>query len=121
MSATPSTDSPQLDVLGIMSVTTGGLAIAHTVWGQLLRADRYAFHVNNGHGMEDDFMVLALVPGLICAALAIALGTAALRGRAGGRTWPMVGVIVGAVAVAFTVSGIPVELVPNPRVEPEVP
>lgn len=71
--------------------------------------------------MEDDFMAFTLVPGLIYAILALALGTAALRGRTSRRIWPMAVVIVGAVTVALPVSGIPVELAPNPGIEPEVP
>jgi hypothetical protein len=121
MSATPVTDSRNLDVFGIMSTTTGGIGIALTLWGQLLRAERYAFHVNNGHGMTDDIMLLTLVPGFICAVLAIVLGTAGLRDRTSGRAWAIVGLVVGTIAVALTVSGIPVDLVPNPRIQPEIP
>lgn len=121
MSTAPPADSRNLEVLGIMSTTTGGIGIALALWGQLVRAERYAFHVNNGHGMTDDIMLLALMPGFLCAVLALGLGTAGLRDRTSGRTWAIVGLVVGTIAVACTVSGVPVDLVPNPRIQPEVP
>ncbi|MGP9602198.1 hypothetical protein ACT3SY_05170 [Brachybacterium sp. AOP42-E1-35] len=116
MSITLSIDSRKLDILGIMSTTAGGLGVALTVWGQLARQELYSFYVFNGHGTADGLMLIAFIPGAICAVLALALGMASLRSRASGRTWAIVGLVAGAVAVAFMVSGIPVDLVLNPRI-----
>src|SRR5690625_2019995 len=79
MSTTPSTDSRNLDVFGIMSTTTGGIGIALTLWGQLWVAERYADYVNSGHPETDGIMLTAPIPGFICAVLAIVLGTAGIR------------------------------------------
>ncbi|GAA4524691.1 hypothetical protein ACT3SQ_18735 [Brachybacterium sp. AOP42-C2-15] len=116
MSVTLSIDSRKLDILGIMSTTAGGLGVALTVWGQLARQELYSFYVFNGHGTADGLMLIPFIPGLICVVLALGLGTASLRSRDSGRTWAIVGLIAGAVAVAFMVSGIPVNLVPDPRI-----
>ncbi|MGP9744548.1 hypothetical protein [Brachybacterium sp. AOP29-B2-41] len=116
MSVTLSIDSRKLDILGIMSTTAGGLGVALTVWGQLARQELYSFYVFNGHGTADGLMLIPFIPGLICVVLALGLGTASLRTRDSGRTWAIVGLIAGAVAVAFMVSGIPVNLVPDPRI-----
>ena len=116
MSVTLSIDSRKLDILGIMSTTAGGLGLALTVWGQLARQELYSFYVFNGHGTADGLMLIPFIPGLICVVLALGLGTASLRSRDSGRTWAIVGLIAGAVAVAFMVSGIPVNLVPDPRI-----
>ncbi|MGP5254323.1 hypothetical protein [Brachybacterium alimentarium] len=116
MSITPPNNSRNRDILGIMSTTAGGLGVALTVWGQLQRQELYAFYVHNGHGTAGGVMLLALIPGLICAVLALGLGTASLRNRVGGRAWAIVGLVAGIIAVSFTVSGMPVDLVPNPRI-----
>lgn len=104
-----------------MSTTTGGIGIALVLWGQLVWSERYAFHANNGHGMTDDIMLLALLPGITCAALALVLGVAGFRDRSSRTAWTIVGLVVGTIAVACTVSGVPGVLVPNPLIQPEVP
>lgn len=76
----------------------------------------YSFYVFNGHGTADGLMLIPFIPGLICAALALCLGTVSLRRRNGGRTCAIVGLVAGAIAVAFMVSGTPVALVPDPRI-----
>ena len=106
----------KLDILGIMSTTAGGLGVALTVWGQLARQELYSSYVFNGHGTADGLLLIPFIPGLICAALALCLGTVSLRRRDGGRTWAIAGLVAGAIAVAFMVSGIPVALVPDPRI-----
>lgn len=103
-----------------MSTTVGGIGIALALWGQLLMAYRYAIHVNNGHPETDGLMRIAPVPGFICAVFAIALGTAGIRDWTSGRVWAIASVMVGAIAVAFTVSGMPVSLVPDLRL-PQIP
>lgn len=121
MSVTPSTDSRNLDIFGIMSTTTGGIGIALALWGQLWVSERYANYVNGGHPDTDGIMLSAPIPGFICAVLALVLGTAGIRGRTSERTWAIVGVVFGAIAVAFTVSGMPISLVPDPQIRPEIP
>lgn len=116
MSITLSIDSRKLDILGIMSTTAGGLGVALTVWGQLARQELYSFYVFNGHGTADGLMLIPFIPGLICAVLALWLGTVSLRRRYNGRAWAIVGIVVGAIAIAFMVSGMPVALVPDPRI-----
>ena len=83
-------------------------------------ADRNAFHVNNGHPETDGLIRMAPIPGFICAVLAIVLGTAGIPERTSGRTWAIVGVIVETIAVAFTVSGMPVSMVQDSRL-PQIP
>lgn len=61
-------------------------------------------------------MLIPFIPGLICAVLALWLGTVSLRRRYNGRAWAIVGIVVGAIAVAFMVSGMPVALVPDSRI-----
>lgn len=120
MTTTRTTSARILDTLDIMSTTTGGLGVVLTVWGQSLKAERHAFHVNNGHPMMDGNILFAPMPGFIFTVLAIGLGAPGLRAQAGGRAWAIVGIVVGAIAVALTLTGIPVGLVPNPWVEPMV-
>ncbi|GLI30438.1 MULTISPECIES: hypothetical protein [Brachybacterium] len=116
MTITISIDSRKLDILGIMSTTAGGLGVALTVWAQLARQELYSFYVFNGHGTADSLLLIPFIPGLICAILALWLGVVSLRRRYNGRTWAILGLVAGTIAVAFMVSGVPVALVPDPRI-----
>lgn len=54
------------------------------------------------------------------AELALVLAAVSLGDRTSGTAWAIVGLVVGTVAVAFTVSGIPVGLMSNPLIQPEI-
>lgn len=111
---TSSNGSRSFDVFAIMSSTAGGIGIALALWGQVVVAERYARHVQNGHPvMFDGIAFVAPIPGVICAVLALVLGTVGLSTRSANRLWTIVGVIAGVIAIACTVSGLPVSLFPD--------
>ncbi|WP_114854249.1 hypothetical protein [Brachybacterium sp. YJGR34] len=115
MGSSRSITSRAADIFGVMSTTAGGIGIALMLWGQLVVAERHALRVRNGHPvMFDGIALLAPAPGLICALLALGLGTIGLLTRQTRRVWAVAGVITGAIAVACTVSGLPISLVPDP-------
>lgn len=107
--------SRNVDIFGVMSTTTGGIGIALVLWGQVVVAERSALHAHNGHPvMFDPIAIIAPFPGFICAVLALVLGTAGLLSRRTGRAWAIAGVVTGTIAVASTVSGLPVSVLPDP-------
>lgn len=108
-------DARNLDIFGIMSTTTAGIGLALALSGQLHVAERLALHVRTGHPIAFDSLVsIAPAPGLICALLAVILGVAGMHSRETRRAWSIVGVAVGTIAVACSVSGLPVSLIPDP-------
>lgn len=108
-------DARSLDIFGIMSTTTAGIGLALALSGQLHVAERLALHARTGHPIAFDGLVsMAPVPGLICALLAVGLGVAGIHTRDNRRAWSIVGVVVGTIAVACSVSGLPVSLIPDP-------
>ncbi|WP_263310042.1 hypothetical protein [Brachybacterium atlanticum] len=114
MTTTPSNGPRSVDVFGIMSSTAGGIGIALALWGQVVVAERYARHVQNGHPVSfDGIASVAPIPGFICAVLALVLGAFGLRTRRSQRVWAIAGIIAGVIAVACTVSGLPVSLLPD--------
>lgn len=110
MTTTSSHGSRSVDLSAITASTTGGIGIALALWGQVVVAERYARHVQNGHPvMFDGIAFVAPIPSVICAVLALALGTVGLCTRGANRLWTVAGVI----AIACTVSGLPVSLFPD--------
>lgn len=108
-------DAQNLDIFGIMSTTTAGTGLALALSGQLHVAERLALHARTGHPIAFDGLVsMAPVPGLICALLAVGLGVAGIHSCDSRRAWSIVGVVVGTIAVACSVSGLPVSLIPDP-------
>lgn len=97
-----------------MSATTGVLGVALAIWGQLLGAQRRAFHVDNGHPMTDGIILLAPMPGFVASVLALGLGTACFRAGTRGTAWGYGGLALGTFGVVLTLTGIPMSLVPNP-------
>ena len=108
-------DARNLDIFGIMSTTTAGIGLALALSGQLHVAERLALHVRTGHPIAFDGPVsIAPVPGLICALPAVILGVAGIHSRETRRAWSIVGVAVGTIAVACSMFGLPVSLIPDP-------
>ncbi len=108
-------NAQNLDIFGIMSTTTAGIGLALVLSEHLHVAERLALHVRTGHPIAFDSLVsMAPVPGLICALLAVGLGVAGIHTRDSRRAWSIVGVVVGTIAVACSVFGLPVSLIPDP-------
>ena len=108
-------DARNLDIFGIMSTTTAGIGLALALSGQLHVAERLALHARTGHPIDFDGLVsMAPVPGLICSLLAVGLGVAGIHTRDNRRAWSIAGVVVGTLAVACSVSGLPISLIPDP-------
>ena len=119
-----STRSPRaraLDFYGILSTTTGVIRIAFAVGGQLWAVEKFASFAMSGHPEGDGLMLATRVPGFLCAALSIVLGTAGLDDRESGMVWSTAGVVLGTIALICTLSGLPVGMMEDPRVVPESP
>lgn len=117
MSALPSSrlDARNIDIFGVMSATAAGIGVALVLSGQLQAVERQSLHARTGHPIDHDgLLLIAPVPGLICALLAIALGMAGIRTRDCRRAWSAVGLVIGTIALACSLSGLPVSLIPDP-------
>lgn len=108
MSTTSPGGSQTFNRFGLLSATTGVLAVVHSVIARMLWASIYASEVSRGHTGFNWTSFFAPAPGYFCAILAVALGIAGLRARDKARTWAIVGTTIGITFLILSLSQVPV-------------